>query len=104
MPTDTEDGFINAWAPIMAIPIAHPSVVAKIGWLANATGSSKTAAVERAVDRLIRETERVRPQTGPDVAALVAVVFGEPESRALVMNVSMRVPSAANRSPFGLTC
>lgn len=39
----------------MALQIANPVVVAKIERLAQATGLSKTAAVERAVDRLIAE-------------------------------------------------
>ena len=39
----------------MALQIANPSVVAKIETLAKATGLSKTAAVEEAVDRLLAE-------------------------------------------------
>lgn len=39
----------------MALQIANPSVVAKIETLAKATGLSKTAAVEKAVDRLLAE-------------------------------------------------
>lgn len=39
----------------MALQIANPTVVAKIERLARATGLSKTAAVERAVDRLMAE-------------------------------------------------
>ena len=41
----------------MALQIADPVVVAKIGRLAKATGSTKTAVVERAVDRLAAETQ-----------------------------------------------
>lgn len=41
----------------MALQIANPSVVAKVERLANAMGSTKTAAVERAVDQLLREFE-----------------------------------------------
>jgi antitoxin VapB len=40
----------------MALQIAKPSVVSKVERLAKATGLSKTAVVERAVDRLISET------------------------------------------------
>lgn len=39
----------------MALQIANPKVVGKIEALAKATGLSKTAAVERAVDRLLAE-------------------------------------------------
>lgn len=40
----------------MALQIANPSVVAKVERLAKRTGLSKTAVVERAVDRLLGET------------------------------------------------
>ncbi len=40
----------------MALQIANAAVVSKVERLAKATGLSKTAVVERAVDRLIRET------------------------------------------------
>ena len=40
----------------MALQIANPVVVSKVERLAKATGLSKTAVVERAVDRLISET------------------------------------------------
>jgi antitoxin VapB len=39
----------------MALQIANPLVVSKIETLARATGLSKTAAVEKAVDRLLAE-------------------------------------------------
>ena len=39
----------------MALQIANPTVVRKIETLARATGLTKTAAVERAVDRLLAE-------------------------------------------------
>jgi len=39
----------------MALQIANPGVVRKIETLARATGLSKTAAVEKAVDRLLAE-------------------------------------------------
>lgn len=40
----------------MALQIANAAVVGKVERLAKATGLSKTAVVERAVDRLIGET------------------------------------------------
>ena len=40
----------------MALQIANPVVVAKVDRLARATGMSKTAVVERAIDRLASET------------------------------------------------
>ena len=41
----------------MALQIANPVVVAKVERLARATGLSKTAVVERAIDRLAGETQ-----------------------------------------------
>jgi antitoxin VapB len=46
----------------MALQIANPKVVEKIEALARATGLSKTAAVEKAVDRMLAEQQ----VTGPD--------------------------------------
>ena len=40
----------------MALQIANPTVVSKVERLARATGLSKTAAVERAVDLLLLNT------------------------------------------------
>ena len=40
----------------MALQIANPVVVGKVERLAKSTGLSKTAVVERALDRLISET------------------------------------------------
>lgn len=40
----------------MALQIANPAVVSKVEQLAKRTGLSKTAAVERAVDRLLEES------------------------------------------------
>jgi antitoxin VapB len=54
----------------MALQIANPVVVAKVRRLAEATGLSKTAVVERAIDRLAAETAGGRD---PDrVRALLA--------------------------------
>ena len=39
----------------MALQIANPAVVAKVSRLALATGLSKTAVVEKAIDRLASE-------------------------------------------------
>jgi len=41
----------------MALQIANPVVVAKVERLARATGLSKTAVVEKAIDRLAGETQ-----------------------------------------------
>jgi antitoxin VapB len=41
----------------VALQIANPVVVAKVERLARATGLTKTAVVERAIDRLARETQ-----------------------------------------------
>lgn len=41
----------------MSLQIANNGVIDKVVRLAKATGLSKTAAVERAVDRLLQETE-----------------------------------------------
>jgi antitoxin VapB len=62
----------------MALQIAKPSVVSKVEQLAKATGLSKTAVVERAVDRLISETT---PVTRPAerMSALLAQLDRIPE-------------------------
>ena len=54
----------------MALQIANPVVVAKVERLARATGVSKTADVERAIDRLASETQ-ARPISG-QIRALLA--------------------------------
>lgn len=41
----------------MPLQIANPKVVDKVERLAKALGMTKTAVVERAVDRLLRESE-----------------------------------------------
>ncbi len=55
----------------MALQIANPVVVGKVERLAKATGLSKTAVVERALDRLIGETMG-KADGGKRVAALLA--------------------------------
>jgi antitoxin VapB len=54
----------------MALQIANPVVVAKVERLAKATGLTKTAVVERAIDRLAGET-RLGPEAGRMEALLV---------------------------------
>ena len=55
----------------MALQIANPTVVSKVERLAERTGLSKTAAVERAVDRLLSETAQPSKQ-GERLSALLA--------------------------------
>jgi antitoxin VapB len=55
----------------MALQIANPAVVSKVERLAKATGLSKTAVVERAVDRLLSELADASDQT-ERIAALLA--------------------------------
>ncbi|MEA2831615.1 MAG: antitoxin VapB [Bradyrhizobium sp.] len=54
----------------MALQIANPTVVAKVERLARATGLTKTAVVERAIDRLAAETQD--PSESGQIAALLA--------------------------------
>lgn len=61
----------------MAIQIANPIVVKKVERLAKAVGLSKTAAVERAVDRLLGETvgaAKTKNIASASMAALLAQV------------------------------
>ena len=51
--------------------IANPNVIRKVEQLAKATGLSKTAVVERALDGLIRETVATSDPAGR-IAALLA--------------------------------
>jgi antitoxin VapB len=44
-------------AIVMALQIANPVVVAKVERLARATGLTKTAVVERAIDHLASQTQ-----------------------------------------------
>ena len=50
-----EDGEINIRGFDMALQIANPSVVSKVERLVRRTGLSKTAAVEQAVDRMLKD-------------------------------------------------
>jgi len=62
----------------MALQIANPVVVAKVDKLAKATGLSKTALVERAVDQLRLETERVTAPS-PRFKSLLKQIDGIPD-------------------------
>lgn len=55
----------------MALQIANPAVVAKVERVARATGMSKTATVERAIDQLARSMEQ-KPAGSDRLAALLA--------------------------------
>ena len=54
----------------MPLQIANPKVVAKVEKLARATGLTKTALVERAVDRLGDDLDASR--VGPRIRAILA--------------------------------
>jgi antitoxin VapB len=55
----------------VALQIANPTVVSKVERLAKATGLTKTAVVERAVDRLLSEMANTSDQS-ERIAALLA--------------------------------
>ena len=63
----------------MAMQIANPVVVDKITRLAQVTGLNKTAAVERAVDRLLAETQQARGSGARDISLLLAQMDRIPE-------------------------
>ncbi len=54
----------------MALQIANPKVVSKVERLAKATGLTKTAVVERAVDRLLGELAGANDHTDRMTALL----------------------------------
>jgi antitoxin VapB len=62
----------------MALQIANPAVVSKVERLAKRTGLSKTALVERAIDRLSMETADASNQSAR-LAALLAQLDRIPE-------------------------
>jgi antitoxin VapB len=72
-----DDVFINIQRLSVALQIANPTVVAKVERLARATGLTKTAVVERAIDRLASETG-AGPQAGR-MAALLAQLDRVPD-------------------------
>ena len=61
----------------MALQIANPVVVAKVERLARATGLTKTAVVEKAIDHLANETQGA--STPGRLAALLAQFDRVPE-------------------------
>jgi antitoxin VapB len=63
----------------MALQIANPAVVAKVERLAKATGLSKTAVVERAVDRMLREAGVDADRADDRLSALLAQLDRIPE-------------------------
>lgn len=67
-----DDVAINISSFFMALQIANPVVVGKVERLANATGLSKTAVVEQAVDRMLSETAMPKSNAGKRVSALLA--------------------------------
>jgi antitoxin VapB len=72
---------VNTLEAGMALRIANPVVVAKVERLAKATGLTKTAVVERAIDRLASETQRASDpvRNGARMAALLAQLDRVPE-------------------------
>ena len=62
---------INIGVSFVALQIANASVIEKVERLAKSTGLSKTAVVERALDRLISESADATDQTAR-MAALLA--------------------------------
>lgn len=67
---------INIPGGLMALQIANPSVVSKVERLARHTGLSKTAAVEQAVDRMLRELA-ASPATSAEPAARLAALLAQ---------------------------
>jgi antitoxin VapB len=63
----------------VALQIANPVVVAKVEKLAKATGLSKTAVVERAVDRMLSESGGAISCATDRLAALLAQLDRIPE-------------------------
>jgi antitoxin VapB len=61
----------------MALQIANPTVVAKVERLARATGMTKTAVVEQAIDHLAAETYRT--SDSGRIKALLAQLDGIPD-------------------------
>lgn len=64
----------------MALQIANKAVVDKVDRLAKATGMSKTALVERAVDGLLAETT-ASPRKPGRMAALLAQLDRVPDRK-----------------------
>ena len=68
----------------MALQIANPVVVKKVQRLAERTGLSKTAAVEKAVDRMLGESARRAVPVTSRMGALLAQLEPRPRSRRRV--------------------
>ena len=64
----------------MALQIANPAVVDKVARLAQAMGLSKTAVVERALDRLADAATNI-PDTPSRMTALLAQLDRVPERK-----------------------
>lgn len=62
----------------MALRISNPTVVAKLDRLAKTTGLTRTAVVERAIDRLASETPGIADPAGR-MAALMAQLDRVPD-------------------------
>ncbi len=71
--------YFTVEADSLPLQIANPAVVAKVERLARATGWTKTAVVERAVDRLAGELQ-LKPGAGR-LAALLAQLDRIPDRR-----------------------
>ena len=65
---------INISGEIVALQIANPSVVSKVERLAKRTGLSKTAVVERAVDRLLGE---IASPSGKNASTRLAALLAQ---------------------------
>ena len=74
-----DDHYINILETVMALQIANPVVVAKVEKLARATGLTKTAVVERAIDLLASETQGASDPGRERMAALLAQLDSVPE-------------------------
>jgi antitoxin VapB len=68
----------------MALQIANPQVVGKVERLAKVTGLSKTAVVEKALDRLILEMSSGHANTHERIAALLAQLDRIPDRNEAV--------------------
>jgi len=67
------------WEAAMSLQIANPEVVRKVDELARATGLSKTAAVGRAVDRMLSELGGGDVRQVDQLSALLAQLDRIPE-------------------------
>lgn len=63
----------------MALQIANPAVINKIDRLARLTGLNKTAAVEKAVDRLLKEAAPAATGSADRLRRLLAQIDRIPD-------------------------